>query len=588
MRTPMMASAGLALLFLASNLIAANAAPFFQIEEATIASIQAAYKNKSLTTYHLVNLYLVRIRQLNPYLHAILEVNPDVQKLAIAADKARAKAGGFIGGMHGIPIILKDNIATADKMNNTAGSYALLGAVSKQDSTLVKLLRKAGAIILGKANLSEWANFRGTDSTNGWSGRGGFTRNPYGYFFDTCGSSSGSGSSVSASLTAVTLGSETDGSIICPSGFQSAAGIKPTVGLTSRAGVIPISHTQDTVGPICRTLTDSVTVLDVIAGGFDPLDPQTKRCVGLTPKGGYTQTLLRVTASMSSRQGCTLQKRGNLQRLVQHSKAYLPKLDYMLQFLKADGLKGKRLGVLKNYFFNASNMYLGGSSFVNPAGQKISIFTANYSGPDPAYIANANLAHLATMQKLGATIVEIGYLPYLANVTGFQDIGEQTILVYELKHDINAYLAGLKSSPIKEFSDLIKFNIAHAAQELVVENQDWFLAAQNTSFSDPKYNASLRADDFVISNGLDYVIQQYKLDAFVAPTSSPISNVAALKGYPAISIPAGYTPSGQPFGLTFMAGACTEPTLIEAAYAFEQATKLRKKPTYIDFPVKFT
>eukprot|EP00850_Spirogloea_muscicola_P019226 SM000186S04144 [mRNA] locus=s186:257471:260669:- [translate_table: standard] len=546
MRTPMMASVGLALLFLASSLLAASAAPFFEIEEATIASIQAAYKSKTLTTYHLVNLYLVRIHQLNPYLHAILEVNPDAQKLAIAADKARAKAGGYIGGMHGIPIIIKDNIATADKMNNTAGSYALLGAVSKQDSTLVKLLRKAGAIILGKANLSEWANFRGTDSTNGWSGRGGFTRNPYGYFFDTCGSSSGSGSSVSASLAAVTLGSETDGSIICPSGFQSAAGIKPTVGLTSRAGVIPISHTQDTVGPICRTLTDSVMVLDVIAGGFDPLDPQTTRCVGLTPKGGYTQ------------------------------------------FLKADGLKGKRLGVLKNYFFNASNMYLGGSSFVNPAGQKISIFTANYSGPDPAYIANANLAHLATMQKMGATIVEIGYLPYLANVTGFQDIGEQTILVYELKHDINAYLAGLKSSPIKEFSDLIKFNIAHAAQELVVENQDWFLAAQNTSFSDPKYNASLRADDFVISNGLDYVFQQYNLDAFVAPTSSPISNVAALKGYPAISIPAGYTPSGQPFGLTFMAGACTEPTLIEAAYGFEQATKLRKKPTFIDFPVKFT
>uniref|UniRef100_A0A453A9W4 Amidase domain-containing protein n=1 Tax=Aegilops tauschii subsp. strangulata TaxID=200361 RepID=A0A453A9W4_AEGTS len=284
-----------------------------QIEEATVASIQIGFNNGSLTSVELVQFYLDRISNFNPLLHAVIEVNPDALRQAARADAERCSGRRHraIGALHGVPVLLKDNIATRDALNTTAGSFALLGSVVRRDAGVVRRLRRAGAVVLGKANMDEWANFR-SFSGGGWSARGGKGRNPYVLSATPCGSSTGSAIAAAASMAAVTLGTETDGSILCPASLNSVVGIKPTVGLTSRAGVIPITPRQDTIGPICRTVADAVHVLDTIVG-YDALDAiATMQASKYIPRGGY------------------------------------------MQFLKKDGLRGKRIGV-PNGFFNFPN-----------------------------------------------------------------------------------------------------------------------------------------------------------------------------------------------------------------------------------------
>uniref|UniRef100_A0A453A9W1 Amidase domain-containing protein n=1 Tax=Aegilops tauschii subsp. strangulata TaxID=200361 RepID=A0A453A9W1_AEGTS len=286
-------------------LAAAGVTHSFEFHEATVDAIQLGFRNGSLTSAALVRFYLDQIRRMNPLLHAVIEVNPDALRQAARADAERRR-GMATGALHGVPVLLKDNIATCDALNTTAGSLALLGSVVKRDAGVAARLRRAGAVVLGKASLSEWANFRNVH--NGWSARGGQTRNPYVLSSDPCGSSSGSGVAAAANMAAVTLGTETDGSILCPSSFNSVVGIKPTVGLTSRAGVVPITPRQDSVGPMCRTVSDAVHVLDAIVG-YDKLDAAATRTASkYIPRGGY------------------------------------------LQFLKKDGLKGKRIGVPNEFF----------------------------------------------------------------------------------------------------------------------------------------------------------------------------------------------------------------------------------------------
>src|SRR5262245_19576636 len=258
----------------------AASAPF-ELVEATVALLQDAMKSGKYTARSITELYLQRIDALDkkgPSLHSVIETNPDALKIADDLDAER-KTKGPRGPLHGIPVLIKDNIDTSDNMTNTAGSLALAGSKPPQDSFLAKKLREAGAVIIGKANLSEWANIRSNRSSSGWSARGGQCRNPYSLDRTPCGSSSGSGSATAANLTALSIGTETDGSIVCPSSTCGIVGIKPTVGLISRAGVIPISHTQDTAGPMCRTVTDATILLSALTG-VDPRDAATAASQG--------------------------------------------------------------------------------------------------------------------------------------------------------------------------------------------------------------------------------------------------------------------------------------------------------------------
>ncbi|KAH9313676.1 hypothetical protein KI387_022303 [Taxus chinensis] len=480
--------------------------PPFHIEEATIPQIQSAFKAGRLTSTSLIQFYLHTIEKLNPQLHAVIEVNPDALLLAKNADMERLKAGGFIGGLHGVPVLLKDNIASKDKLNTTAGSFALLGSEVPRDAGVVYKLKKAGAIILGKASLSEWASSMSFTAPEGWSSRGGQPKNPYVLTADPCGSSTGSAVGVSANMAAVSLGTETDGSILCPSSSNSVVGIKPTVGLTSRAGVIPISHNQDTVGPICRTITDAVYLLDGIVG-YDVHDHRaTKSASRFIPKGGYKQ------------------------------------------FLKTDGLQGKRLGIVEGQFL--------------------------HSGP---YKAEYLEKHLGTMRQKGAHLVENHVFSDLLNIS--RDM-EEIVLEYDFKHDLNMYLSELVQSPVRTLADIISFNIQHASEEGILKyGQEIFLRAQNTtSLNAQPYRKALKRDHMLTKKGIDKVLDRYKLDALVT-LDDRIYNVLAIAGYPGISVPAGYSKAGVPFGIYFGGQRGSEPTLIEISYAFEQATKLRKIPS---------
>jgi amidase len=488
------------------------------IEEATIAELQAAMEDRRLTSRILVRTYLRRIEQLDPQLKSIIEVNPDALDIARELDRERREHGPR-GPLHGIPILLKDNIDTADKMSTTAGSLALVGAKPPADSTVARKLREAGAILIGKANMSEWANFRGFQSSSGWSARGGQGRNPYALDRNPCGSSSGSAQAVSANLVTAALGTETDGSIVCPSSICGIVGIKPTVGLVSRTGVIPIAHSQDTVGPMCRTVADAAAVLGAIVGP-DPEDPATAESVGRF----FT--------------------------------------DYT-QFLDPDGLRGARIGVARQVYFG-------------------------YSPEADRIIEQA----IQVMRDLGAEIIDPADIPTAQEIATFE--AELEVLLYEFRHDIDAYLARLVESPVRTLEDLIAFNEAHADEELRYFGQELFLLAQQKGpLTDEAYlNALEKNRRLGRQDGIDAVMDQYQLDAIVAPTGSPAwkidlingdhflgasSSPAAIAGYPLVTVPAGYA-FGLPVGITFMGRAYSEPTLIRLAYAFEQATKVRKPP----------
>jgi amidase len=475
-------------------------AAYASVEEPTIAELQAAMASGRLSAHTLVAWYLARVEALDrrgPSLHSIIEINPDLFDIAFALDAERA-AKGPRGPLHGIPILLKDNIDTADRMMTTAGSFALVGDPPSQDATVARKLREAGAILMGKANLSEWANFRSTNSRNGWSGRGGQTLDPYVLNLDPYGSSAGSAVAVAADLCTVALGSETDGSIVAPAAVNGVVGIKPTVGLTSRAGVIPISHSQDTIGPFGRTVADAAIVLGALTG-VDPRDPATQASDG---------------------------------------KSFV---DYT-QFLDPDGLKGARIGL--------------------PFGRGNTL----------------TRAAVQALQDAGAVIVSPATIPRPPRGV---DLGflEYTVLLYEFKADLNAYLATRTGVPIRTLEDAIAFNRAHAAQELKLFGQEIFVASQKKGpLTDPVYLAALEnSQRYSRQDGIDALMDKLQLDALVSPGLDG-TDYAARAGYPLISVPAGFDASGLPINLMFMGRAYSEPTLIKLAYAFEQATNARRAP----------
>ncbi len=523
-----------------------------QHNEATVAQLQAEMASGKLTSVELTKEYLARIRALDvgeEGVNSVIEINPDALQLAAEADQMR-KEGKVLGPLHGIPILIKDNIDTGDKMQTSAGSFALVGQPALQDSTIAANLRAGGAVILGKTNLSEWANFRSFEATSGWSGRGGQTNNPYALDRNPCGSSSGSGAAASANFAAVTLGTETDGSIVCPGNANGVAAIKPTVGLTSRAGVVPISHTQDTVGPLGRTVADAAVTLGVIQSRtYDGRDPAT----GGVPLGWQ-------------RTGKTRPKD-------------IP-TDYT-QFLDPNGLKGARLGITRAGLE-------GFDPFV----------------PTPQPVLDAFEAAVAQLTAAGATVIDL-------DAEGFtfpSADGEFLVLLYEFKGDIATYFSTRIGVPVAggTLQDAINFNNRHANTELIYFNQDIFELAQSIVLDpnviDPNfgisYNQALKIDHDAGVNGIDAAISQFNLDAVVSATDNPAwttdllygdhfifgtSGLAAAPGYPIVQVPAGLV-FGAPLGISFFGSAFSEPTLIKLASGFEAVTQVRAKnpPTFAD------
>jgi amidase len=493
----------------------------FELDEITIAELQDGMKSGNYTARSIAELYLSRIDAIDkngPAITSVIETNPDALAIADALDKER-KEKGPRGPLHGIPVLLKDNIDTSDRMMTTAGSLALVGARPPKDSFVAQKLRETGALILAKSNPSEWANIRSSHSTSGWSGRGGLTKNPYALDRNPCGSSSGSGAGVSANLCAVAIGTETDGSIVCPSSANGTVGIKPTVGLVSRSGIIPISHTQDGAGPMCRTVRDAAILLGALTG-VDPDDNATAASSGKS-FNDYTR------------------------------------------FLDANGLHGARLGVVRKYFaFNDEVDALMGQA-------------------------------LDVMRKSGAEIVD----PADIETIGKTGKNEDIVLLYELKADLNAYLTRLgPNAPVHTLKEVIEFNEKNREKEMPYFGQDMFLKAEakgplTTKEYVDALNENLR---LARQEGIDATMDKYKLDALVAPTGGPAwitdlvdgdngagqsSTAAAVACYPSVSVPAGFV-FGLPVGISFFGRAWSEPVLIKLAYAFEQATKVRKPPKF--------
>ncbi|XP_021810392.1 putative amidase C869.01 [Prunus avium] len=480
----------------------------FSIREATIDDIQLAFKLNQLTSKQLVQFYLGEITRLNPFLKGVIEVNPDALDLAEKADYERKTKPPSVplSKLHGIPILVKDNTATKDKLNTTAGSYALLGSVVPRDAGVVTKLREAGAIILGKASLSEWSNWRSNSAPSGWSARGGQGVNPYNFEETPSGSSSGSAISVAASLVAVALGTETDGSILSPCSYNSVVGIKPTVGLTSRAGVVPISPRQDTVGPICRTVSDAAYVLDVIAGS-DNNDIATIETSKYIPEGGYAQ------------------------------------------FLKCDGLGGKRLGILRAF----------------------------YDLEDDPFLTQIFEQHLNTLRNGNAILVDHLEIANLIDIVIGSD--ERTALSAEFKISLNTYLKGLVASPVRSLADVIAYNNKNSKVEKINEyGQDLLEESEKTNGIGPKELEVLSNLERLSRDGFEKLMTDKSLDALVT-YSSTASSILAIGGFPGIIVPAGFHDTKKyPFGICFGGLKGSEPKLIEIAYAFEQATKIRKPP----------
>ena len=514
--------------------------------EWTVAHLQAEMASGKLTSEDLTKEYITRIVALDqngPGVNAVIELNPDALEMARHADKLR-KRGIVLGPLHGIPVLLKDNVDTGDIMQTTAGSFALVGKPALQDSTVAANLRAGGAVILGKTNLSEWANFRSFESVSGWSGRGGQTNNPYGINRNPCGSSSGSGAAVSSNFSAVSFGTETDGSIVCPANVNGVVGLKPTVGLTSRAGIVPISHVQDTFGPHGRTVADAAVALGVVQSRtYDGRDPATGG-VPLGWQGRFTRP------------------------------ANIP-TDYT-QFLNPNGLKGARLGLTR--------IGLGGfDPFV----------------PTPQPVVNAFEAAFQALTDAGATVIDLDAAGFIFP-NGGSGPGEFLILCFDFRNDVQAYFATRVGVPMagKTLNDAIAFNNAHANVEMPFFNQDiWdLIATMPTGPNDPQpafggmtYNQALAADKDFGVNGIDAALSQFNLDAVVTATDNPAwstdlifgdhfifgsSGLAAPEGYPIVQVPAAMV-FGAPMGISFFGTAFSEPTLIKLASGFEAATQVR-------------
>jgi len=478
----------------------------FELEEATVAQLQDAMRTGARTSRSICAAYLARIAELDPQLHAVLETNPDALTVADRLDTER-KGNRVRGPLHGIPVLVKDNVATVDRMMTTAGSFALAGVTPPRDAPLVARLRAAGAVILGKTNLSEWANIRSTQSSSGWSARGGQCANPYALDRNPCGSSSGTGAAIAASFAAVGIGTETDGSIVCPSSACSLVGVKPTLGLIDGAGIIPIAHSQDTAGPMARTVADAAVLLGALTGR--------DYSASLDPAGG--------------------------------------------------GLRGARIGVARKKFFG-------------------------YSPEADALVETA----IDVLRRQGAVIVDPADIPH----AGEYDDSELTVLLYELKADLAAYLAvWAPGAKVKTLADVIAFNEANKATEMPYFGQELFLQAQAKGpLTDQVYLDALAKDQRLSrTEGLDVVFARDSLDAIVAPTGSPpwptdlvngdhflgaSSTPAAVAGYPSVAVPVGYS-FGLPVGMSFIGKANSEAKLLTLAYAYEQAAKPRKAPRFL-------
>jgi amidase len=498
--------------------------PPFELEETTIPALQTALASGRMTARSITQLYLSRIEELDrkgPTLRHVIEVNPDALAIADSLDQER-KAGRVRGPLHGIPILLKDNIDTADKMTTTAGSLALEGSIPSRDAFIAAKLRAAGAILLGKANLSEWANFRSTHSTSGWSGRGGQAKNPYVLDRNPCGSSSGSGGAVAANLCAAAIGTETDGSIVCPSSANGIVGIKPTLGLLSRSGIIPIAHSQDTAGPMARTMTDAAILLGILAGP----DPRDAATLGARSRGQIT--------------------------------------DYT-RYLDANGLRGARIGVARKKFFGYSDVT---DTTIDDA---IAVLKAQGAVViDPADIATAGkfddsefdvllYEFKADLNSYLASLGPNARVKSLQEIIAFNDAHrEQEMPWFGQEIMIQAQAKGPLTE--KKYRDELAKNLRQSRTEGIDATMNKYkLDAIVAPTGSPAWPTDL-------ING----------DHFTGASSTP----AAVAGYPNINVPAGFSHQ-LPIGISFFGRAYSEPTLIRIAYAYEQATKHRRPPQFI-------
>ncbi len=495
--------------------------PAGALDDLTIAAAQAEFSAGRLTARALTEHYLMRIRTLDadgPRINSVIEVNPDALAHADAADAARA-AGKVLGPLHGMPMLLKDNVDTGDRMSTSAGSLALADHHARRDAAVVQRLRASGAVILGKTNLSEWANFRGNKSSSGWSGRGGQTKNPHALDRSPCGSSAGSGAAVAADFCIAAVGTETDGSIICPASLNGIVGLKPTVGLVSRTGIIPISASQDTAGPMARTVRDAATLLNAMVGR-DATDAAMRGAPAGLPVD-YTRTL------------------------------------------SADGLRGMRIGVARNYF-----------------------------GFDTRVDRLMDDA-IRLMRDRGATIIEN------ANVPNADKYGtpEFEVLLHEFKAGLNAYLGALPATvPIHSLAELILWNEKNQESELQWFGQEILSQAQKRGPLSSQVYRRARETCVRLSRreGLDAVLKRTRCDVLVGPTGGPawvidlvngdhfgggVSTAPAVAGYPHLTVPAGRV-AGLPVGISFFGAAWSEPQLLRAGFAFEQATLHRVRPVF--------
>ncbi len=491
----------------------------FELEEATIVDLQAMMKSGAQTSRSLCELYLQRIDATDrdgPAVRAIIQVNPDALAIAEALDAERRERG-VRGPLHGIPLMLKDNIDTADRMSTSAGSLALADSIAERNAFVARQLRAAGVVILAKTNLSEWANFRSTRSSSGWSARGGQTRNPYVLDRSPCGSSSGSAVAVSANMCAAAIGTETDGSVVCPSSANGIVGIKPTVGLVSRTGIIPIAHSQDTAGPMARTVADAAVLLGAMTG-VDASDPATKA-----------------------------------------QKAFA---DYTA-FLDERGLDGARIGVARNF--------LGFHEKVDGLVEEA----------------------IDVLKSHGAIVVD----PANIATKGAYGDSEYEVLLYEFKAGLNNYLRGLQSdSAPRTLQELIEFNRARRDDEMPYFEQEIFEAAQEKGpLTETEYLEALKKNHRLTRDeGIDATMAEYKLDAIMAASGGPAwtidlvtgdhflggsSSPAAVSGYPNVTVPAGFV-HGLPVGVSFFGAKFSEPKLIRIAYAYEQASMMRRRPEF--------
>ena len=503
---------------LACLLLSACAEPTADYREATIAELHDAMNRGELTSEALVDWYLDRIEAIDrngPTLNSVIELNPDALDIARSLDD-EWQASGPRGPLHGIPVLLKANIDTADRMRTTAGSLALAEHIAPADAFLVSRLRDAGAVILGKANLSEWANYRSNLSSSGWSSIGGQTRNPYDTQRNPCGSSSGSAVAVASNLTAIAVGTETDGSVVCPSGINGIVGIKPTLGLISRSGIIPIAHSQDTAGPMARTVRDAAILLEAMLG-TDAEDPAS---------AGFPETPRNYTANLA-----------------------------------ADGLAGRRIGVIRSY----------------------------WGAGDHAKVEAVFTQAIEAVAAAGAEIID----PIKIETPGMWE-AESEVLDYEFKADLNRYLEE-SGAPVGSLAEVIEFNSANADTVMPIFGQELMIAANKKGpLTDEAYLEALANSKRISREAIDKTLEEHELDALIAPTNGPAwmtdhvngdsfhvgsSSLAAVSGYPNITVPAGFV-SGLPIGVSFIGPANAEKTLIEIAYAFEQASNARKPPDF--------